>query len=82
MKYFPDKLPNNRLPDRQYFFNILNTCNEVYVKSLIDHALKMRNSGEGDHLEEKTICISEKMQDMLDAAPFQSCKSKILTNLY
>ena len=24
-KYFPDKLPKGRVPDREYFFNILNT---------------------------------------------------------
>ena len=25
MKYFPNKLPKGRVPDREYFFNILNT---------------------------------------------------------
>ena len=25
MKYFPSKMPKNRVPDRTYFFNILNT---------------------------------------------------------
>ena len=25
MKYFPDTLPKGRLPDRVYFFNVLNT---------------------------------------------------------
>ena len=25
MKYFPIKLPKGRVPDREYFFNILNT---------------------------------------------------------
>ena len=35
MKFFPEKLPKGRLPDRQYFFNVLNTCNPEYVAHLI-----------------------------------------------
>ena len=38
MKYFPDKLPKGRLPDRKYFFDILNTVKPDYVDKLIKHA--------------------------------------------
>ena len=38
MKYFPDKLPKGRLPDRDYFFNVMNTVNGVYTEQLIKHA--------------------------------------------
>ena len=38
MRYFPDKLPKGRLPNRDYFFNILNTANNDYVTQLIKHA--------------------------------------------
>ena len=31
MRFFPDKLPKGRLPDREYFFNVLNTLEEPYV---------------------------------------------------
>ena len=31
MKYFPQKLPKGRVPDRAYFFNILNTLYPLYV---------------------------------------------------
>jgi hypothetical protein len=31
MKYFPSKFPKGRLPDRSYFFNMLNTLMEEYV---------------------------------------------------
>ena len=31
MLYFPDKLPQGRLPDRDYFWNVFNTLNEAYV---------------------------------------------------
>ena len=39
-KCFPSKLPKNRVPDRNYFFNILNTFQSEYVRSLILHANK------------------------------------------
>ena len=43
-KFFPDKLPQGRLPNRDYFFNIMNTiCNE-YVTQLIKHANAQRNT--------------------------------------
>ena len=38
MKYFPDKLPKGRLPNREYFFNILNTANNEYVTQISRHA--------------------------------------------
>ena len=47
MRHFPDKLPRNRLPDRTYFFNILNSCNSEYVAHLIQHANLQRNSVAG-----------------------------------
>ena len=31
MRFFPDQLPKGRLPDREYFFNVLNTLEEPYV---------------------------------------------------
>ena len=44
MKYFPDKLPQGRLPNREYFFNIMNSCCCEYVTKLIKHASAQRNS--------------------------------------
>lgn len=46
MRFFPDKLPIGRLPDRDYFFNMLNTCNPAYVAELIKHANEQRHSVE------------------------------------
>jgi hypothetical protein len=42
MKHFPDKLSKGRLPDRSYFFNVMNTLNGEYVKKLIEHANNAR----------------------------------------
>ena len=44
MKYMPDKLPKNRLPDRDYFFTVLNTVNEEYMSGLIQHAAEQRHA--------------------------------------
>ena len=38
MKYFPKKLAQGRLPDREYFFNIMNTFHSNYVEQIIKHA--------------------------------------------
>ena len=37
-KFFPDKMPKGRLPNREYFFNILNSASNEYVTQLIKHA--------------------------------------------
>jgi len=44
MRYFPDKLPKGRLPDREYFWNVLNTVNGPYVAKVIRHASDLRHS--------------------------------------
>ena len=40
MKYMPSKLPKGRIPNREYFFNVLNTLKEGYVTSLLEHAIR------------------------------------------
>ena len=31
MQYFPDRMAKNRLPERDYFFNIMNSLMEEYT---------------------------------------------------
>ena len=38
MSYFPSKMPKGRVPDREYFFNILNTFQPSYLQTLLKHA--------------------------------------------
>ena len=38
MLYFPTKFPKGRVPDREYFWNIMNTLMPEYTESLIKHA--------------------------------------------
>ena len=44
MQYFPKKLAKGRVPDREYFFNLLNTFQSNYLKQIIKHANDQRNS--------------------------------------
>jgi hypothetical protein len=37
-KYFPTAPSDKHFPDREYFFNVLNTTETMYVHSLIKHA--------------------------------------------
>ncbi len=38
MLYMPDPMADGRLPDREYFWNVLNTLQTEYVQRLIEHA--------------------------------------------
>ena len=44
MRFFPSKLPKGRVPDREYFWNIMHTLHPDYVQNLIRHAQEQRNS--------------------------------------
>ena len=74
MKYFPNKLPKGRLPDRTYFFNILNSCNSEYVAHLIQHANLQRNTIAGEKRQMETIELTAAWAEKLMAVPFISCK--------
>jgi hypothetical protein len=34
--YFPEKLAKNKLPDRDYMYNVVNTLRPEYVKNLVE----------------------------------------------
>ena len=74
LKYFPNKLPKGRLPDRTYFFNILNSCNSEYVAHLIQHANLQRNTIAGEQRQMETIELTDAWVEKLMAVPFISCK--------
>ena len=38
MLYFPDQMAKNRLPERDYFFNIMNSLMEEYAQAIMQHA--------------------------------------------
>jgi hypothetical protein len=37
-KYFPDKIEGNMLPERKYFFTVVNTVNPGYLKLISEGA--------------------------------------------
>ena len=76
MRYFPNKLPKGRLPDREYFFNILMTVHGQFLIALIEHASKQRNEAGADKEAKEVINISPEWWDKLTSVPFKSCKLK------
>ena len=82
MKFFPDKLPKGRLPDRDYFFNVMNTVNHEYTSELIKHANEQRHSMEHAREELDAIEVTEGWLDKLNSQPFISRKSRLSLNKY
>lgn len=74
MKYFPSKMAKGRAPDREYFFNILNTLQPKFIQALIKHANDQRNSMAAETRAFESIEISDDWWDQLNAVPFISCK--------
>ena len=72
--YFPYKLPQGRLPERQYFWNVLNTKVPEYVDALIKHANELRHSAKADKQAEQVIAVTEEWWEKLNELPFISCK--------
>ena len=66
MKFFPDRLPKGRLPDRDYFFNIMNTVNPDYTSQLIKHANEQRHSVENERQALQAIEVTEGWLDKLN----------------
>ena len=74
MLYFPTKFPKGRVPDREYFWNVLHTFQEEYVQQLIKHAHEQRNSPAIQARAIETIEISDQWWDRLNELPFISRK--------
>ena len=74
MKFFPNKLPKGRLPDREYFWNIVNTLNEPYVTQLLKHANELRNDAKKTGEADRVIEVTDEWWDKLNAVPFMSSK--------
>ena len=74
MMYFPTKMAKNRLPDRGYMFNILNTFQPNYLQALIKHANDQRNSVSNNAIAREAIEVSDDWWDALNSVPFISRK--------
>ncbi len=80
MRYFPTKFPKGRVPDRTYFFNIMNTVMEGYVKEIMTHANNVRATQVHEAQATQTIEITDDWYEKLQAIPFVSCKYMIHNN--
>ena len=72
MQYMPDPTADGRLPEREYFWNVLNTLQTAYVQQLIGHANAQRNTVQEDGDGADAIEISEEWWEKLTALPFVS----------
>ena len=73
-RYLPDKLPKGRMPDRTYYFNVMNTLYPDYMAELIANANGKRyrvSDGEADH---GGIKVSDDWWEQLNAVPFLTRK--------
>ena len=73
-RFFPSKMAKGRVPDREYFFNVLNTFHQKYVEQIIRHANEQRNSVSNDAIAKEAIEVSDDWWQALNAVPFISCK--------
>ena len=75
MKYIPDRLPKGRLPDRDYFFNILNTLYPEFTQKLISEAGKNRFDAGRNPDDFGVVKVSEEWWKKLTSIPFISSKN-------
>ncbi len=63
--YFQDKYPELKGPNREYFFNILNTVYPDYLQQVTEHASKQRYTVEGEKAKEEVIRATDRWYDEL-----------------
>ena len=80
MCFFPSRLPKGRIPDRRYFFNILNSVHPEYTKELIAVAQKNRNSASAQGDDFGVVKVSDEWWDKLNSIPFISSKYILLSD--
>ena len=62
------------MPDREYFFNVLNTFQGDYLQQLVKNASEQRNSGKGMARAKESIEVSDDWWKALNEIPFVSRK--------
>ncbi len=67
-------MAKNRVPDREYMFNILNTFQPTYLQALIKHANDQRNSVSNEAIAREAIEVSDDWWNALNSVPFISRK--------
>jgi hypothetical protein len=71
--FLEQKTPANR-PDREFFFNIINTVDPDYLSALIRHAQGLRFGSSARSKEDNIIEVNEYWRKELEASPNYSSK--------
>ena len=72
--YFNDDFPEDKVPNHDFFMNILNTIYPDYMKSIMAHASKERYAVDGEVMKAKTIEADPEWVEELKNMPFKSSK--------
>ena len=78
----PNHLPKGRLPDREYFFNCLNTLYPQYTAELVSEANKNRFESSRKSDDHAVVKVSQEWWDKLTEIPFKSRKYISYINLH
>jgi hypothetical protein len=78
-KFFPDQRTKADLPDREFFFNIVNTSDPDYLSALIKHAHEQRFGAKNPQDNPNVIEVNEQWTKELQASPYYSRKILSLT---
>ena len=72
--YFQDDYHKDKGPNREYFFNILNTLYPEYLEQVMHHSAKQRYTAEGEGQKDQVIKATDEWYEELSKMPFLSCK--------
>ena len=75
MQYFPTKLPKGRVPDREYFYNLVNTHHPEFVQQLIAHANEQCNAVNNE-ARQRVHRDLQRLVGPAERLPFVSCKCR------
>lgn len=73
-KFFPEQRTKADLPDREYFFNIINTVEPEYLAALVKHAQNQRVHAGEPQDNPNVIEVTEFWRKELAASPYFSSK--------
>ena len=78
-KYLPSKEQlSGKLPEREFFFGVLCTLKQDYIKEIIAEASKKRFKPEEDETKKQAILISDKWMEELMKHPYHSSKTLMI----
>jgi hypothetical protein len=79
-KFFPQQRTVADLPEREFFFNVVNTADPQYVSALIKHAHSLRFGDKDPNSNKNIIEVTQEWVKELEASPYYS-RNTYLYNL-